>query len=283
MSNNIVKQYFAVVRSEEKRIIDTNELARRRIRERLGDTNCGTEGFVSGLEAEELVAADGDEIREEAGAGTVIKAGQDAGQLLEQARKEAAALLEDANAQARKITEEAEKLMEAEKSRVLSEAREKGYNDGLVKAREEAEAAMRECREKERQLETFYQQQIEEMEPKLVDAITDIYQHIFHVELGSYKDVLLNLIEAALKGSEGGRNFLIHVSREDYPYISERKEQVLSEAVSSRCEVDVVEDMTLEPNQCLIETDSGMIDCGLGTQLEELKQKLRLLARTKEE
>lgn len=279
--SNIVKQYFTVVRSEDKRIIDTNDLAMKRIGEQLTESDAGDDGFISGLEAEELVPVDEDICEEESEGGNAAQTAANTGYLVEQARKEAITILEEARAEAARITEEARSLMEAEKNKVLTEAGENGYREGLIKAGEEAEALRREYREKEAELESFYRQQIEEMEPKLVDAITDIYQHIFDVELSNHKEILLNLLRSALKGA-GGRDFLIHVSREDYIYISENRTKLL-EVLPSRCELDVVEDQSLAVNECLIETEGGMIDCGLDTQMTELKQKLRLLARTKEE
>ena len=279
--SNIVKQYFTVVRSEDKRIIDTNDLAMKRIGEQLTESDAGDDGFISGLKAEELVPVDEDICEEESEGGNVAQTAANTGYLVEQARKEAITILEEARAEAARITEEARSLMEAEKNKVLTEAGENGYREGLIKAGEEAEALRREYREKEAELESYYRQQIEEMEPKLVDAITDIYQHIFDVELSNHKEILLNLLRSALKGA-GGRDFLIHVSREDYIYISENRTKLL-EVLPSRCELDVVEDQSLAVNECLIETEGGMIDCGLDTQMTELKQKLRLLARTKEE
>lgn len=279
--SNIVKQYFTVVRSEDKRIIDTNDLAMKRIGEQLTESDAGDDGFISGLKAEELVPVDEDICEEESEGGNAAQTAANTGYLVEQARKEAITILEEARAEAARITEEARSLMEAEKNKVLTEAGENGYREGLIKAGEEAEALRREYREKEAELESFYRQQIEEMEPKLVDAITDIYQHIFDVELSNHKEILLNLLQSALKGA-GGRDFLIHVSREDYIYISENRTKLL-EVLPSRCELDVVEDQSLAVNECLIETEGGMIDCGLDTQMTELKQKLRLLARTKEE
>lgn len=279
--SNIVKQYFTVVRSEDKRIIDTNDLAMKRIGEQLTESDAGDDGFISGLKAEELVPVDEDICEEESEGGNAAQTAANTGYLVEQARKEAITILEEARAEAARITEEARSLMEAEKNKVLTEAGENGYREGLIKAGEEAEALRREYREKEAELESYYRQQIEEMEPKLVDAITDIYQHIFDVELSNHKEILLNLLRSALKGA-GGRDFLIHVSREDYIYISENRTKLL-EVLPSRCELDVVEDQSLAVNECLIETEGGMIDCGLDTQMTELKQKLRLLARTKEE
>ena len=52
--------------------------------------------------------------------------------------------------------------------------------------------------------------------------------------------------------------------------------------MAANCNVEVVEDLTLAKNECLIETDSGIYDCGLGTQLEEVKKKLMLLAFQRE-
>lgn len=57
---------------------------------------------------------------------------------------------------------------------------------------------------------------------------------------------------------------------------------MLAGAVSANSNVEIIEDMTLAKNECMIETDSGIYDCGLGTQLEELRKKLMLLAWKKE-
>lgn len=280
MSNNLVKQYCTVVQSDEKRVIDPNELLRRRRKEQGGGFS---ESFLSGLETVEAGQPEGDG-REETGAGSVVKRAEaDDGQLLEQAQEEAAAILEDARSQAAKITEEAQARAEVERNQALEEARRKGYTEGLARAGAEGEAVKREYQEKERQLEAFYQQQIDTLEPRLVDAITDVYQHIFHVELGMYRDALVYLIETAMRHAEGGRTFLIHVSKEDHAYVSGQRDQIIADTASSRCEVEVVEDMTLSRGQCLIETDNGIFDCGLGTQLAELKKKLSLLAWSKEE
>jgi flagellar assembly protein FliH len=62
-----------------------------------------------------------------------------------------------------------------------------------------------------------------------------------------------------------------------------QKKQLLSGTAAGVSSVDVVEDMTLSKNDCMIETDGGIFDCSLGTQLTELKQKLMLLAWSREE
>lgn len=280
MSRNLVKQYCAVVQEEEKRIIDTNELLRRRRKEQGGDRGF-SESFLSGLETVEVASPD--EGAEGSGEGTQTRVQEDGGQLLERAREEAEAILEEARGQAEKMAEDARIQAEVERNRVLEEARQQGYTEGLARANAEGEAVKREYQEKERQMEAFYRQQVDVLEPQLVDVITDVYQHVFHVELDAYRDSLVYLIEHAMRSAEGGRTFLIHVSREDHAYVSGQREQIVADTASSRCEVEVVEDVTLSQGQCLIETDNGIFDCGLGTQLEELKRRLKLLSWSKEE
>lgn len=132
------------------------------------------------------------------------------------------------------------------------------------------------------QLEDEYQQQADVLEPVFVDTITGIYEHVFQVELSSYREILRYLISATIRQQEDSRRFIIHVSKEDYSYVNMQKKQILAGAVGESAGVDVVEDLTLEKNDCMIETENGIFDCGLGTQLSELKRKLMLLAWSKE-
>ena len=42
--------------------------------------------------------------------------------------------------------------------------------------------------------------------------------------------------------------------------------------------IEIIEDIALVKGDCLIETDGGIFDCGISTQLEELSKKLRVLS-----
>ena len=90
--------------------------------------------------------------------------------------------------------------------------------------------------------------------------------------------MLCYLISATMRKTEDNRSFLVHVSKEDYPYVSMQKKQIMAGATAPNSTVEIVEDMTLGKGECMIETESGIFDCGLGTQLSELRQKLKLLS-----
>ena len=274
MSSNLVKNIFTTLsRDEEKRIIDSNAVVRRRLE--MLEAELGApqeEGFVSGIPAAEIVDVPEDT------QSNIIKAQDEAREILENARAEADAVIARAQGEAEHILEQARVQAEAEKSQVLGDARQQGYNEGLVKAQAHEGAMEQEYLEKTRSLEEAYEKQLDTLEPRFVDTITGIYEHIFQIELSSYREILTFLISSVLHKLDGSRSFIIHVSREDYAYVSMQKKQMLAGVVSGNCEVDVVEDLTLGTNDCMIETEGGIFDCGLGTQLSELRRRLHLLA-----
>lgn len=295
MSSNLLKRGYTNVNQDEKRVIDTNELVERRIRElSVQMQRPENAGFVSGLGAPavDVEALLADDTEGSAPQGNVIKAKDDsekvllakdeASMLLAEARKDADALMEQARQHAAQLEQDARVRMEQERMQLLEQARQQGMQEGMEQAAREAESARQELEASKKQMEEEYDRLVEELEPKFVDTITGIYEHIFHVELRSYREVLSYLISNTMRKIEGNRTFLIHVSKEDYPYISMQKKQIAAGATAPNSSVEVVEDLTLSKNECLIETDGGIFDCGLGTQLTELRQKLKLLSYEKQ-
>lgn len=284
MSSNLLKYGTTYVRQDETRIINTNELLAKRMEEWTAQPQAtGNTGFVSGIIAETIevapsLAENGDM---EGNLSNVIKAVEEPMRTREEVEAEAQRILEEARAQAEQILAETQARAEQEKALVLEQAREQGLQEGMRKANEEAMRLEREFADKEKNLEEQYNRMMMELEPQFVETITGIYEHIFHVELQSYREILSHLIFTTMRKIEGCREFLIHVSKEDYPFVSMQKKQIASGAASAHSLVEIVEDLNLSKNQCLIETEGGIFDCGLGTQLEELGQKLRLLSYEK--
>ena len=62
---------------------------------------------------------------------------------------------------------------------------------------------------------------------------------------------------------------------------SMEKKKLEAALSSPSATLELVEDTTLSHNECMIETEGGIFDCGLGTQMRELQKRLRLLAYEK--
>lgn len=279
LSNGLLKKGFTVLQDQQTRLIDTNELVARRIEELASkmrepenagfvEENQTEGGFVAGLAAEKVEGLLFDE----------EKTKKQAEDLLEKAK-------EEAEAYKAKLLSEAKEEIEKQKQQEFDSAREQGYREGTKRAEQELSKKLEEWKEKEAQLEQKekelerqYDAMVDKLEPQLVEAITGVYEYLFDVELSSYRSILLHLIRSAVRKIEGAREFLVHVSGEDYPYVSMEKKNLVSALPSQNATLEIVEDITLKKNQCLIETEGGIFDCGLGTELAELTQRLKLLS-----
>ncbi len=281
MSKNLLKGYLTQTQDQEKRIIEVNHWqpprpkaapaparpAGQEAEEADGlEGLFGEEGFVEGLPvAGRLTAEEAQAGADDGAAGTA-----DAESLLSLAREEAESLLAQAREEAAALTAQAMADATALRKAAKDEGFQQGWSQALSQAREQEEAL--EIRAKE--LEEEYRQRHERLEPALVAAITGIYEQVFKVDLASYKEVLLYLLSQTLRKADGARRIFVHISPEDFSYVQMQKKQL----PGAGQQVEIVEDLLLGKGQCMIETEGGIFDCGLGTQLEELSRKLQLLS-----
>jgi flagellar assembly protein FliH len=84
------------------------------------------------------------------------------------------------------------------------------------------------------------------------------------------------MVNRALNNLDKSNEYTIRVSKEDYDYLTERK-GVLLNAIGREVNLVINEDPELTKNQCLIETDTRVIDCSLDVQLNNLITDLKLL------
>ena len=120
LSSNLLKKGFTKLSEDDARVIDTNELVAKRIRELSAKMQKESNtGFVSGLAADKVEApvTDPEEEKTEfTPSGNVIKAGEDIQKLKEDAEAEAQKIVEDARAQAESILQDARSQAEAERT-----------------------------------------------------------------------------------------------------------------------------------------------------------------------
>ena len=280
MSSNLYKCGWVTVQEKDTRVIDNNALLEQKLSAVLhaasiSDTEeilPGDDGFEDGLDAEKVDALFSSDEGVIKGS---LQAERDA--LLEEienARAELAAVKEQADG----MIEDAKSQIGAMQMKAYEEAKSQGYQEGERLGRQEADAQINEYLAKKKQLEDEYEKKIEELEPEFIETLTGIYEHIFKVDLARYRDLVANLLVNAMQNIENTRNFLVHVSKEDYEGVMTSKDRIRAEAGGSSVSVEFVEDATLSRSQCLIETENGIYDCSLDTQLSELSRKLKLLS-----
>ena len=268
---------------KETRIIDTNSIIEEILKEKMKALQTEDESektFVAGLNAIQVDMSDYSEdqsniefqeeddswnepgpsevdmsVYKEMADDILAEARAEAEQLLESARTEAAALKENAKAE--------------------------GYKEGLAKGRESAEAEnvfLRSELDKQRAaLETEYQNKLDDMEPQLVSVVADIFEKVFLIQFAEKKEILLNLVRNAVNQIENSKEFLIKVPKENLQFIMDHKEE-LQESVGQYVSIEIISDNDLTDNQCIIHTDSGVFDCSLDIQLDNLVRDLKSLS-----
>ena len=291
MSSNLFKSYYLNRNTDNARIINSNEAIAQRL-EQIGMVMPQVEWSNDGFEpvnlfAESSVVDPADVLSGEYAPGeegvpaSVIKS-SDFAQEVSQEPVYEGPTPEELIAQAQEEVEimRANAMSELESIRLdaIQSAQTQGYEEGRRQAMQEMEAMRQDIEVERMRLQTWYEQQIDELEPLFVKTLTGIYEKIFEVGLDNQQEIIVNLLRNTMKKLDGCKNFLVHVSAADYQYVKEHKEELLSDSSQEGTVIDIVEDSMIRENECTIETINGIYDCGIGTQMKELRKKLTLLS-----
>ena len=282
MSSNLYKAGFIHL-GESARVIDMNEILEQRLKEeaqrrsREPELVAAQDGFSEGLDAEKvdvLLEPDAETVSMQ---NASIQEQEQLSREIEAARNELAGL----QARIEQEKEQAQLEIEQMKAKAFEEANEQGYQEGYRKGLDSVQELQKQCEAERLQQEQEYQKRLQEMEPVMVDTLCDVYGHIFKVEAKEHRELVLKLLQDTLLKVDSTGSIMIHVAKEDYAYVQEQKTALLEEAGMQSGSVEIVSDATLARAQCMIETEGGVYDCSLDTELAELKRRLMLLAYQK--
>ena len=289
MSYRTLLKFGTVPWNDEEKVIDTNARVEEKVRAAIElygiKEEAPPEGFREGLDA--LGAQLLSDIPEEGG--SVIKAQEPELAETNEALEAAKAELEEALAKLEEAKQEAAAVLEnarTEAASISEQARQAGHDEGFAQGESEARAALQ-SKEKELEarrdaLEAEYDERFSAMEPEFIDQLTAIYEHVFHVDLLDNREVLFYLMEKTMRDIGLGTNFLVHVSPQDYPQVQGEKER-LSGLMDSGHTLEIIQDNGVSPGGCMVETDNGIFDCGIDTELKALTKKLRMLSYERSE
>lgn len=275
-------KFTSYVKDDEVRIINSNELAAKHLEgmEEVipePETDGTEDSFTAGIDIADTVTLPEDE-----GEVEVLFEKKDNKTDIQAVTSQASDIVAKAKEEADKIISEAKEKAEEIKKNAYNEGHEVGYAEGVEAGKKQIASQEEDLKAKEHALNEQYAEKVEEIEPYIVDKITDIYEHIFNVDLSEHKQILINLIRSTLFDFEGNKNFIIKVSKEDYPSLSMKKKDILLGTGIPAENIEIVEDHSLARSACIIETDGGIFDCGINTQLDNLAKELAILSYRKD-
>lgn len=194
-----------------------------------------------------------------------------------EAQEEAERILTEARMQADELLVQAENQAEAMKSHAEAEGRKDGYEQGILEAAATQAQWEEETEALRQQLQQDYLAKQESMEKELVSVVCDVVEKVFLVQFGDKREIILHLLDNALSNIEGSKEFLIRVNEANCEFLRGHKNQ-LQDKVGQEIVLDIVQDPLLDDTQCMIETDGGLFDCGMDTQMRNLIKDIKSLS-----
>ena len=170
----------------------------------------------------------------------------------------AEALIEDAERNAAALVDEARQQVQA----MIEAASEDGVREGANQAQH-----MRE------EIAGLHVRMLKEVEGEVVRAVMRVAADLLVAELQQREDAVVDVAATALQAAKTARDINLRACPRDAPILRKHKARLVSVLTRAK-DLEIREDRRVKPGGVLIETESGVVDAQLETQLEELARAL---------
>lgn len=182
----------------------------------------------------------------------------DAGEILENARREAARIIAAAEENSRMIEEAArEKGLQEIEQKIIA-----GTEENLSEIR-------RDFAESIERIASLQKEISERVEKDLVELSLEIAKKIVGREVKVDREIALTLVRVSLQKLDERTDARIHLNPEDFEYVAEHRRRL-----EFRGTLELVEDASISVGGCLVETGTGDIDARIEAQFEEIAHGL---------
>jgi flagellar assembly protein FliH len=203
-----------------------------------------------------------------------VKRKNDQAQSIRQsAEQEVEQILNDARSQAEQLVKEAEEQ--------AAQVRDQAYQEGIARGKDEgyAEGEAEATRLIER-LHLILNKAIErrgaileETEAQVVQLVLTIAKKVVKIMSDNQRQVVMHNVVQALQKLKHKGDITIRVNTVDVAITTDHAKD-LTRRVENVGYVTVLEDTSIEPGGCVIETDFGEIDARIGSQLREIEERI---------
>lgn len=168
-----------------------------------------------------------------------------------------------------RMLEEAKKKAET----IEKEAYLKGEKRGLEEGKKKLDITINGLEKLLDEIQSHKEKKYQEAEKELLDLVLLISKKIIQQEITLNKNIVLNIVKAAITSAAGNEEIKIRINSEDYDNVVKYKEEFIK-YVDGLKNISFEADNSILQGGCLIETIYGDIDARLDKQLEAMKEKL---------
>ncbi len=225
----------------------------------------------------------------------IARAKEEADRIVKEAEQRAFDEVEQKNNEAQKIKQEAEdeavrirrevekeaaekrEEAEAKTGEIEQDAYTKGYNEGHEQGYNEGKKEVQRLIDQTHMIINMAIEKrneiIDESETQLINLVLMISQKVVKVISENQKNVVVNNVIQALRKLKSRGDVVLRVNLNDVQLTSDHVKDFMR-MVENVKSITVVEDSTVDPGGCVIETDFGEIDARISSQLEEIQNRI---------
>lgn len=199
-----------------------------------------------------------------------------AAQIRIEAEKERDRILEDAKKAVDRLEAQTKTNLASWEAQARKEGFQKGFDEGYGEGKAEVTRLIERIHTITQRLIEKRSDVIEGAETQVIQLVLLIAQKVVKVISENQRSVVINNVLQALRKLRTRGDVVIRVNLNDLKLTSDNVKDFLRQVENVKS-ISVVEDSTIEPGGCLIETDFGQIDARISSQLREIEDKVREL------
>jgi len=192
-------------------------------------------------------------------------------ELLDKAQKQAQTIITAARQEVARLEEEAER----DRASRIALACEQGFNEGMAEARKVAEAEknriLADARLVLEQARAKRGEVMQESEQELVELALAIARKVIDLKLEEERKLIVNIARQALARAAQSREITLRVNPDDYDEVISAQGNL---DIPVWQKVDIEADPAVEAGGCVIDTGSGLINAQIDRQMAEIREAL---------
>ncbi len=182
------------------------------------------------------------------------------------------------------IMEQYIKEAEIEAKAKYEEEMQKAFNEGIEKAKIEAESIISQAKtEYDKILEEIvklkedaineYKNDIKSNEKEIVGLAMDIAEKIINYEVDKSDNYILGIVEDAVNRVVNKKDVTVRLSTQDY-YTIQASKKILVSRVKGFGEIELIQDESLDMGSCIVDTPLGVIDGSLQVRMDNIQREI---------
>jgi flagellar assembly protein FliH len=200
--------------------------------------------------------------------------------LRREAEDEAEKIIAEANAKAKQIEDDSLAAFENERKDAEEKGRMAGHEAGFAEGKDEVARLVERTQTVLERAQDKRAEILAETEQQVIDLVLLISRKVIKVISDNQRSVVISNVVQALRKVKDRGNITVKVNLMDLKLTTEHTKDFISKVEGVKS-LQIIEDSTVDPGGCVIETDYGEIDARISSQLSELEDKILELAPIK--